>query len=396
MQQYRYIAYNKAGVKQAGSLTAENEAEARQHIQNEKLLLVELKLDKSSGLAFNQQLTTQDLAFFTTELALLLKSGLTIERGLVILQHNVQKPLLLQLITQVLTKIRQGTKLSEALTDLQAFSPLYLALVKIAEETGELAKTFDRLAADYAYQIELQSKIKQAMLYPTIILSVCILALVFIFNYIVPNLSAMFTAEQQLPGYTQALLAVSEFFQHYQLYLLVIILVGAGLLWHHRQHPQLVNALQQLKEHLPGFKGANQLVESIRFNSAVASMLVSGVSIDRALILAKQTLKTRSIQFEIGSALEEINRGQGLAKSLSETSLYPPYYAALLAIGEESGELARVFEEITERSRKRFYDWVTRFTTLLEPLLILFMGIIVGSVVVVMMLSITAVTDFSI
>jgi len=92
-------------------------------------------------------------------------------------------------------------------------------------------------------------------------------------------------------------------------------------------------------------------------------------------------------------ACDNVQRGEGLAQSMSETRMYPPYYASLLSIGEESGKLQRVFNEIAERSRADFYNWVTRFTTLLEPILILVMGAIVGTVVVIMMLSISAITN---
>ena len=396
MQRYKFTAYNSSGVKQQGVLEASSEADARKRLQDDNLLVAELSAQQNNqqaALFASNQLSLQDIEFFTSELALLLRSGLKIDKGLAILKHNVQKPALHTLLSNTLNKLKQGSSLSDALAGEPAFSSLYLGLVKIAEETGDLAGVFARLSAELKYQLELNSKIKQALVYPSVILTVCLLALAFIFNFVIPNLSGMFREGQELPGYTQALLSLSQFMQQYQWFLLFGIIGTAYFMWQQRQSAVMQQFFASVREKMPVVKNANLLTERIRFNSALATMLASGVAIDRALKFATQTLQTQSLRFEVESAVEQIHRGNGLAKSLSETRLYPAYYAALLAIGEESGALTGVFAEIADRSRQVFYSWVTRFTALLEPLLIMFMGLVVGSIVVVMMLSITAVTD---
>lgn len=399
MARFRYSAYNSSGVKLRGVIEATTEADARTQLLADGLLVAELKAEHAAAgqaLFISTTLNLHDVEFFTAELSLLLKSGLRIDKGLAILKQNVQKPALRDFIGQVLNKLKQGESLSSILATNPAFNNLYIGLVKIAEETGELESVFQRLAEELKYQIELQDKIKQALVYPAVIFSVCILALVFIFNFVVPNLTSLFHDTQQLPGYTIALMAVSDFIVNYQHLIVVAILVAGFASWQFRQHPLVQNTQKAMRERLPVIAAANLLVERIRFNAALSIMLSSGVAIDKALKLAINTLRTTSLQLELKVATEHVNRGKGLAKSLSETRLYPPYFAALLAIGEESGELEKVFREIAERSRKAFYAWVTRFTTLLEPLLILFMGAIVGSIVVIMMMSISAVTDMSI
>lgn len=398
MARFKYVAYNSSGVKLQGVVEAASEQLARQQLQTDGLLVAELRVEvKPAGQALfvASNLSLADVEFFTAELALLLKSGLRIDKGLSILKQNVQKPLLRDFISLVLNKLKQGEPLSAILATNPAFNNLYVGLVKIAEETGELESVFQRLADELKYQIELQDKIKQALVYPSVILTVCLLALLFIFNFVVPNLTSLFHEGQDLPGYTIALMAVSRFIVNYQQWLFLGAVAAGLAMWHFRQS-QLVRDLQTfMRERLPVVASANLLVERIRFNAALSVMLSSGVAIDKALKLAINTLRTASLQQELRVATEHVNRGKGLAASLSETRLYPPYFAALLAIGEESGELEKVFQEIAERSRKAFYSWVTRFTTLLEPLLILVMGAIVGAIVVVMMMSISAVTDMS-
>jgi type II secretory pathway component PulF len=399
MPKYSYSAYNQTGIKQQGTLEASSLEEARARLTERNLLVAELALFsevKALALGGSAKLSLKEVEFFTAELALLLKSGLKIDKGLTILRDNVAHAGLNQFIQKVLAKVKQGTALSEALTEDPAFDELYIGLVKIGEETGDLNGVFKKLAEEIKYQVELQNKIKQALVYPGVILTVCILALVFIFNFVIPNLSGMFSAGQQLPAYTVLLLNISGFMQQYQLWLAIFLLLAFGVAWQNRHAPRVQGMLSRGRERLPLVSKANLMVERIRFNSSLATMLSSGVVLDKALKLSLQTLRTASLQVEVKAASEQVKRGQGLAKSLSETRLYPPYFAALLAIGEESGELAVVFQEIADRTRQDFYSWVTRFTNLLEPLLILFMGVVVGSIVVVMMLSITAVTDVAI
>jgi general secretion pathway protein F len=125
-------------------------------------------------------------------------------------------------------------------------------------------------------------------------------------------------------------------------------------------------------------------------------MLDAGLPVDRALTLALGNVRHRALRRELAAAVEKVKRGEQLSGSLRQTRVFPDYFASLLEVGEEGGELSRVFTEIARRSRNEFSDWALRLTTLLEPLLILVMGLIVGSVVVVMMLSITSVTDIGI
>ncbi|CAM5217425.1 type II secretion system F family protein [Alishewanella longhuensis] len=301
MQRYKFTAYNSSGVKQQGVLEAASEAEARKRLLDDNLLVAELteqQNNQQAALFASNQLSLQDIEFFTSELALLLRSGLKIDKGLAILKHNVQKPALHTLLSNTLNKLKQGSSLSDALSGEPAFSSLYLGLVKIAEETGDLAGVFARLSAELKYQLELNSKIKQALVYPSVILAVCLLALAFIFNFVIPNLSGMFREGQELPGYTQALLSLSQFMQQYQWFLLFGIIGTAYFMWQQRQSAFMQQFFASVREKMPVVKNANLLTERIRFNSALATMLASGVAIDRALKFATQTLQTQSLRFE--------------------------------------------------------------------------------------------------
>jgi general secretion pathway protein F len=206
-------------------------------------------------------------------------------------------------------------------------------------------------------------------------------------------MATMFERQQELPLYTVMLLSSSAWLQKYQLFLFGIIAVSVFVLFHYRKNKLLKQRWQWLAIRLPLLQQAILLVERIRFNGGLAMMLDAGVAIDQALELANGNINHLELRAEMQIAIGKIKRGDQLSVALRQTRLFPDFFASLLSVGEESGELARIFKEIAQRSQRQFTDWVTRFTSLLEPLLILVMGGIVGGVVVIMMLSITSATD---
>jgi type II secretory pathway component PulF len=206
-------------------------------------------------------------------------------------------------------------------------------------------------------------------------------------------LQSLFADATELPWYTSLLLESSAFMRQWQWLVFAALVATAAALWRSRRNPSVVDFKDRMLLDTPGLRDATTMVERIRFSSGLGMMLESGLPVDRALTLATGNVRHGTLRREVAAAVEKVKRGEQISKVLRETRLFPDYYASLLEVGEESGELARVFTEIARRSRDGFSSWALRLTTLLEPLLILIMGLIVGGVVVVMMLSITSVSN---
>lgn len=401
MQNFQYTGFDAAGAKVAGDISAVSLESARQQLKAQGILLKSLEPQKAieTGFKFGRaKVSLSDLEFLTTELSVLLDAGLKIDKGIELLNRTNKKPGLAQLLDKIAKALRSGKQLSQALqsADNKLFDSLYVNLVSIGEATGKLPEVFRSLAADLAFKRDLQQKVVQALTYPMVILFVCLSSIVFIFNYVVPNLETMFAGKTDLPIYTQLLLSSSAWMRQYQWFLLATILVGGVLLKYLLQKPEYQQMFQKWQLDLPVVKHAVVLVERIRFNSGLAMMLNAGVAVDQALALSCGNIKNMQVRRELEIAIQKIKRGDALSAALRQTLLYPDFFASLLAVGEESGELTRIFREIAERSQREFSAWVTRMTSLLEPLLIVVMGGIVGGVVVIMMLSITGTTDVGI
>jgi type II secretory pathway component PulF len=317
-----------------------------------------------------------------------------IDRAIGILQRTGRSGAVGRLLSALSADLKQGRQLSEAAAEHKdVFDPLYVNLIALGEASGQLPEVFRRLAEDLRFRRDIRQKVLQAATYPLVVLAVCVLALGFIFNFVVPNLATLFADAKELPWYTAALLGVSAFMKQYQWALAVALAALVALLWQARRRPAVIEFRERVSIGSPFLSEATATVERIRFASGLGMMLEAGLPVDRALQLATGNIRHGQLRREIAIAVEKVRRGEQLSGVLRQTRLFPDFYASLLEVGEESGELGKVFVEIARRSRDAFSSWTQRVTTLLEPALILLMGLIVGGVVVIMMLSITSVAD---
>ena len=398
MTRFLYQAYDSSGGKLQGEIEASDVTKAKQQIAEQQLMLVEIKEDGATvaGLDIFQRnkVSIQEIEYLTAELSLLLNSGVTIDRALGIIRRNSTSAPQAKLVAQLHDAVRRGESLSDALGEHQAvFNPLYLNLISLGEASGTLPTIFSRLAEDMKFQSELKRKVIQALIYPGVIFSVCLLCILFVFNYIVPQMQSLFDGLPELPFYTAVLLGVSNWIVSYQWILLAMVLaIGVGI-YMARKSPSSAAAIDAFIARVPGFSGMITRVERIRFNTAITLMLESGILIDRCLEMAVGSIKNRELKQGLASAKDRVKKGATLSTALRSSPVFDDFSMSLIEVGEESGELAPVFGEISARARREFESAVDRMTSLLEPVLIIVMGGIVGGVVVTMLLSIVSVNE---
>ncbi len=398
MARFLYQAYDSSGGKLQGEVEASDVTKAKQQIAEQQLMLVEIKEDGATvaGLDIFQRnkVSIQEIEYLTAELSLLLNSGVTIDRALGIIRRNSTSAPQAKLVAQLHDAVRRGESLSDALGEHQAvFNPLYLNLISLGEASGTLPTIFSRLAEDMKFQSELKRKVIQALIYPGVIFSVCLLCILFVFNYIVPQMQSLFDGLPELPFYTAVLLGASNWIVSYQWILLAIVLASGVGIYMARKNTSSAAAIDAFVARVPGFSGMITRVERIRFNTAITLMLESGILIDRCLEMAVGSIKNRELKQGLASAKDRVKKGATLSTALRSSPVFDDFSMSLIEVGEESGELAPVFGEISTRARREFESAVDRMTSLLEPALILVMGGIVGGVVVTMLLSIVSVNE---
>lgn len=395
---FKYKGIAKSGAPIRGVISASSYSEALKEIKNKGVLVTAInEAHGKAGLLDRTAPNFEDFEYITSELSLLLKNGVKIDKALKILEKAKAGTPTGKIVKSLSDKIAAGSSIAQAFSQYpEHFDKLYVNLINIAEETATLPEVFDGLAKDMHFKLQLKSKVKSALAYPMVIMAVCLLSILFIFNFVVPNLSTMFDSVSDLPLYTAIIIGLSDFFVQYQLLLLLFLLAFSGYIFVNRKHAKLQRVWQLILTKMPVISGFSLMSQRIKFCSSIVLMLRSGIKIEQAINLACNNVSNIALAKELRYSLQSIKRGDGIAYSLSSSSLFPDFYLSLIEVGEESASLDSVFDEIVQRSRSEFDAAIARTLTIFEPLLILIMGGIVGSVVITMMLSITTVTGMGI
>ena len=400
MNRFNYRALDSQGLETRGSIEASTKEEAMAGIREKFDWIIQLspapkklELPRIAKNLPNQQ----ELGVFTQQIALLLKNGVTLDAGLSALSRQEDNPTVLKFLKSTQSSLRQGKSLTAAFMEFPSlFDPLYLRLIEIGERSGTLSLIFSRLSEDMNFRSQLKSKILQAATYPSAVVFICALSIAFILNYVVPQMSVLFEGAENLPSYTQVLLTSATVFQNYQWpALFLIVVTGAltpSLLKKTSSNPNITTQWQQF----PFLRPLLVSFDRLAFSEAMVLMLDAGFSPDKALQESVRHVKTVAMADALRAASTMVNNGAQFSTSLSRTNVLPPLFNSLLEAGEEAGDILPVFKEIQKKYRQNFEDRIVQFTTLLEPVLVLFMGFIVGGIVIIMLLSILSVNDLGI
>lgn len=395
--EFEYTAIDNQGSRHQGVVTAQTKIQVQQKLLEQGLNALSITpIAKESSLSslFGQKVTLDQLEFFTSELSLLLESGIRVDRGIDIIKQANAHPALSRLLNQISSALKKGSSLSEAFGEHEAlFGPLYISLLKIGENSGNLPEVLNRLSSDLKFQKDLRTQISTALTYPSVIFFVCVMAVYFVLTFIVPKMSGIFTDLSQAPWYTQMIINVSNFFVDYQVLIIGGIVAGVVALMYGLKKPTVKNWFYVKVSHLPGVGRIILTAERIRFAQSMAMMLEAGLQLDTTLELTANTLKHPELKRDAKLALKQLKSGKLLSTVLGKTRIFPDFFLSIIKVGEETGRLPRVFTEIANRSKDDLENVIKKFTTMLEPIMLIFMGGFVGGIVITMLMSMVSIND---
>ena len=394
---FEYKAIDNQGERHHGSIEAQDKLSAQAKLMGEGLQPIELNElsdDKSWRRLFARNVGLNELEFFTSQLALLLESGVRVDKGIDIIKQSNAHPALTQLLAKISAALKKGIPLSEAFEEYpDLFNPLYISLLKIGESSGNLPEVLNRLSADLKFQKELKAQISQALTYPSVIMMVCLAAVYFVLTFIVPKMSGIFTDLSLAPWYTQVIINVSNFFVEYESIIIGGLVLGLISLNYAFKQAEFKNWCYVNSAKVPGVGKIILTAERIRFASSMAMMLDAGLQLDTTLELTSATLKHPDLKRDAKQALVQLKSGKQLSFVLSKTKIFPEIFLSIIKVGEETGNLPRVFNEVASRSRIDLDAVIKKLTTLLEPLMLVFMGGFVGGIVISMLMSMVSIND---
>jgi len=386
---YAYKVRDRGGNLISGTLVADNEGLVLQRLREMGYVPLEVGKHKA-GLQMEIQLRPgrvklKELAVFSRQFATMVNSGLPILRALAILAEQTSSKELAKILTQCRTDVEQGSSLSSALQKHpKAFSELYVAMIRSGETGGVLDDVLLRLADNIEKEVSLRQRIKSAMTYPVVVVILVTLIMTAMLLFVVPQFETIYASlgGAKLPLPTRILLGISEAVRSY--WYVVIGLAAAGVYAFRRYKKTEAGrmTLDRLKLKVPVFGKLFHKTALSRFSSTLGMLLRSGVPILQALDIVTDTVGNRTISIAVDDVKGSVREGESIAKPLAEHSVFPPMVVQMLAVGEETGAVDAMLEKVA-----KFYDdevtaTVDALTSLIEPLLIGFIGGGVGAAVI--------------
>jgi len=382
METFDYAAIDKTGKRLTGSLAAVSGREARDLLRGRELTPISIKAAKSkaaSGEKLTKKVPHKDLTQASRQLAILIDAATPVEQALKIVALQFEKSPMRGVLLDVRAKVLEGARLSEALrAHPKTFDNLYVALIASGEGSGRLAAVMDRLASDMEAAQKIRRKIIGATVYP-IVLSVVALGVVTILMLaVVPKVVEQFdTFGQDLPGLTKAVIAVSGWLKAYGLIAAIGLVAGIIFINLALRNPDLRFKKDALMLRLPLLGRVTRDLNAARFARTMAGLIDSGTPSLQAMETARHTLKNTVMNRAVTAAAVRVREGQALSEALRRTQVFPPLVTQMVAGGEASGDIGKMFSKSADYLESEFDAATTIFLSLLEPLIIIFLSAIV-------------------
>jgi type IV pilus assembly protein PilC len=392
MPSFAYVARETASGREVrSSVEAATEQAAISALLNRNMLVVSIqeKVGKK-GKTAGGSVGLQDLVIFTRQLATMVDAGLAMVQSLQALAEQTTNKIMRDVIKDVCARVESGDSFSEALQKHpKAFSRLYTCMVAAGEKGGLLAEILARLATYLENAARLRKKVKSAMMYPTVVTVVAILITIFLLVKVVPVFGEIFSSfGAALPAPTQFLIDISTIVKKY---LVLLLLVGGGAVYgwlYFIKTPPGRHFWDARRIKLPIFGGIAHKICLARFTRTLASLIRSGVPILEVLQIVSQTVGNVIMEKAIKTASIDIERGESISAALGKHSIFPPIIIRMVTAGEQTGKIDNMLERISDFLDEEIETTLAGLTALIEPILIVFLGVVVGGMVICMFLPI--------
>ena len=400
MPVYEYTALDGAGKNVNGIIDADSAVSARQKLRGSGIFPVQVKETSSkpkdvpsSSISVSnlfKRVKPGELSATTRQLSILLGAGVTLVGSLDALISQAVNPVLKKIIAQVKESVNEGKSLAFSLSQHpKVFSQIYINMVRAGEASGSLDLVLDRLAEFSERQDALRSRFRAALAYPVFMFFIGSVILFFLITFIVPNITKIFSEmHQTLPLPTLALIGVSSFLKSF--WWLVLLVLGGCIMLLKKliKTPKGNHIWDEIKLRIPILGIINMKMAMARFGRTLGSLLQSGVPLITALQIVRNIVNNTLIAEVIDNAMEDIEAGASLATPLAQSRWFPPIAIQMISVGEQSGELENMLNKIADIYERETESQIMAMTSMLEPVMILVMGVVVGFIVISILLPI--------
>ncbi|HAJ56182.1 MAG TPA: pilus assembly protein PilC [Candidatus Omnitrophica bacterium] len=394
MAVFHYIAKDRQGMALSGNLEADILQQAISVLHNKELVVISVKEENTCEIK-ERSVSLDELAIFTRELAAMVGAGITIVRALRILCEQTENKMLAAVTLKLREDVLGGANFCDAIgKHPRIFSPLYSIMVKTGEISGNLKEILVTLAVYLEKAGNLQRRIRAAMVYPSIIVIMAALITAVLLIKVVPTFEGIFkTLGGELPLATQMLLMVSTIFRKYLIFAVILIVALLFCLKKYSKTPSGREMLDRRKLWLPVFGPLIRKVAIARFARTFATTVKSAVPLLTALDIVAKTSENKIIEKAVAITISDIRNGESISGGLAKNSVFPPMVTGMIGIGESTGQLSDMLTTIADLYEQQVDSAVDGLTAMIEPLVIGFLGIIIGGIVLALFMPVFTISQ---
>lgn len=398
MGAFEYKALDARGRERKGTLEGDTPRSVRQTLREQGLTPLEVTAAAESergpgtrmSFGLKRSISAADLALLTRQIATLVRSALPLDEALQAVAQQTEKPRIRNILLAIRARVMEGHTLAYGLGEFpHVFPEIFRATVAAGEQTGHLDAVLERLAEYAEKRQALQQKLSVAMIYPIILVLMAFVIITAMLTYVVPKVVGVFSnIGAELPALTRGLIATSDFLTGNWYWLVLVI--GAIIFFTRRwlQNPAARSRYHHLLLRLPLVGRLTRGINTARFARTLAILAGSGVPVLEALRISGQVVENIPMRHAVDEATSRIREGMGIARALGARKLFPPMTVHLIASGESSGQLEMMLERAADAQEREMETLLSTFLGLLEPALILFMGMMVLLIVLAILLPI--------
>jgi len=393
MNSYQYIGKNKSGQTVSGIIQAASEAELTDILHKRELIIVSVEITKTSTSAqklSNKKIKLDDLVIFSRQLATMIDAGIPLVNALSILGEQIENESLKAIINVVRQDIEAGMSLCDALAKHPlAFSELFVNMAKAGEASGMLNDILDRLATFMEKQAALNRKIISSLVYPAVVVSMAIIITAVLLLKVVPTFKGIFDSlGGSLPLPTQVLIFVSDLLRKYFLYTVIFLGVGTFLFRNYLKTKKGRYRFDQQALKLPVFGPLLRKIAVAKFSRTFSTLVKSGVTVLSALDIVSKTSGNKVVEEAVVNCSKSVRDGEPISKPLAKSGVFPPMVTRMISVGEQTGQLEKMLSKIADFYDNQVDAATSALTSMIEPLVIAFLGIVIGGIVIALFLPI--------
>ncbi|MCA9524949.1 MAG: type II secretion system inner membrane protein GspF [Myxococcales bacterium] len=406
MAAFEFRGIDKAGKEIKGVRDAENEKALRAALKRDGIFLTSVGKGKAEGQGllsaevdiggFFERVKPIDVSIFTRQLATLVKAGIPLVESIGAAVDQVEKPKFRKILGKIKQDVTEGQSLAQAMTaHPEVFTPIFPNMVRAGEASGTLDKVLLRLAEFTEASVKLRQKVRGAMMYPVIMVGVGALILAGMFVYVIPQITQIFQdSGQELPLITRALIGFSDLLRNWSGVGFLGFIAAVFLFRRWKRSPKGSHKWDRAKLKFPVFGSLFLMIGVARFTKTLATLLKSGVPLLTALDITKNVLENQVLVEIIDQARVAVKEGANLADPLKRSGRFPPIVTHMIAIGERSGALEEMLDVVADAYETQVEAKISGLTTLLEPVMIVGMGVTVAIIVFAVLMPILQMNDF--